>query len=204
MSTRKIKVVGLTGAHCTGKTTTALAFVKQRKDYMFLKTSVGSVFDKHGIKPNDTLSIEARLNLQIDILATVKNYLEEARMGEVNVILDRTPLDMAAYTLAEVNQSSGGELMKDTNLNDKLCKYLDECIEVTNAYFNRIIAFSPVIPLVPDEAANRAAVSRSYVMHIDMLLHGIIQQSPLRTSVKSIPLSMMAIEERVRFISELT
>lgn len=63
-------MLGLSGAHRTGKTTLAQAFAKEQ-DINFLQTSATAVFKAAGLNPAGHLTIEQRIAVQEAMLLSL-------------------------------------------------------------------------------------------------------------------------------------
>ena len=161
-------IIGLTGAHRTGKSTLAKAFADKYHDEVKLcLTSASQVFQRLGYSPQAELDFETRLTIQEEILKELtKQYKEHT--GQM-AITDRTPIDMLAYTLAEVNRQT-----LTPKLDTRLRKYSERCYDVTNQYFGVLIVVQPGIPLVDDPT--KAPATEGYIEHINALICGLVAQ----------------------------
>ena len=91
--------VGICGAHRVGKSTLA-RLLADRMALTMIDAGVSKVFAEMGLSPSSTLDASSRLSVQERIL----KKFEQVMSGGERVIIDRTPIDMVAYLLADMNQ----------------------------------------------------------------------------------------------------
>ncbi len=106
-------------------------------------------------------------------------------------ITDRTPLDMAAYTLADIQGST------EVNL-PALEEYLDRCVGATNKFFGQLVLVQPGIPLVHEEG--KAALNEGYLEHLNFLMLGLCNDERIKSRFFCIPRVVKGIEDRVRLV----
>lgn len=176
--------IGLCGAHRVGKTTLAQA-VSQATGIPFLKTHTSHIFQQHGLDPAKPMAFETRLAIQQEILAAGETvWLQETN----NFISDRTPLDMAAYTLADIHGT--------TTINETAFRqYLTNCIEKTNRFFSTLIIVPPGIPLVPEPG--KAALHNAYIEHIHTLVVGLCHDERISATVHHLGRDVLSLDDRV-------
>lgn len=160
--------IGLCGAHRTGKTTLAIA-LSQRLNIPFVDIGTSAIFAEQGLNLALPMDIRTRLEIQRKILDHAVDIWFEM---DQPFICDRTPIDMMAYTLAEVQ---GNTLDKD--LEWELGNYLLLCKRVTKRYFGNLILVPPAIPLV--DTIGKASLSKSYIDHVHYLCLGLFHESPV-------------------------
>lgn len=177
--------IGLCGAHRVGKTTLALA-VSQAADIPFLKTHTSQVFAKHGLDPAKPMPFHTRLSIQQEILTAGEEIWTQA---SGRFITDRTPLDMAAYTLADIQ----GTTEVDSSA---LLGYLHSCIEKTNQFFSTLIIVPPGIPLVLEPG--KAALHAAYIEHIHTVIVGLCHAPNITARVSQMNRSILSLEDRVK------
>lgn len=165
----KYSGIGLCGSHRTGKTTTAKKLAIDN-DIPFVETTTSAVFAEHGLKPSSPMDFSTRLWIQDKVLAAAEEIWDQHR----HFITDRTPLDMLAYTLADIQ---GLTQVEFATLED----YVKHCFEATNHYFGSLCVVQPGIPLVA--APGKAALNEAYIEHLNTLVLGLClderQQVPL-------------------------
>jgi predicted ATPase len=181
-------MIGLTGAHRTGKTTLAKAY-SERTGIPFVQTSASGVFAKLGCDPKADYSFPERLAIQMAILEHLNG--EYSKAG-ICFITDRTPLDAAAYTLADVTRASEGSIMYGRHI----MRYLEDCIEVTNRHFTTIVVVQPGIELVEEEG--KAPANPAYVEHIAQIIMGLVVDQRVQPCHYYIARHMLELEARIQ------
>ena len=176
---------GLCGSHRTGKTTLARE-VAGIQGIPLVRTTTSEVFAANNLDPAAKMDFATRLWIQHKIVAAA---LEVWQAAETPFITDRTPIDMMAYTL--------GDIQGDTEVDfSELEKYLDYCFQVTNEVFSRLVVLQPAIPLVPEEG--KARLNKGYIEHLNILILGLCSDERLRCPVRVIPRNVLDLGERVR------
>ncbi|ULA65057.1 MAG: Shikimate kinase [Nitrospira sp.] len=177
--------IGICGAHRVGKTTLALA-ASQAANIPFLKTHTSQVFAKHGLDPAKPLPFQTRLSIQQDILTAGETVWNQAAGP---FITDRTPLDMAAYTLADIQGA--------TEVNSPaLLAYLQHCIDKTNRFFSTLIIVPPGIPLIDEPG--KAALQEAYITHIHTLIVGLCHDPQISAKVFQMDRAILSLDNRVQ------
>jgi hypothetical protein len=179
--------IGLCGAHRTGKTTLAEALAAQTKK-PFVKTSTSEVFRQHGLDPAQALDFKKRLEIQKQILIS---YIETWSAQPQSFITDRTPVDLMAYTLADIQGNTEVDF-------PELERYLERCFEATNKYFDVLIVLQPGIELIAAEG--KAALSRAYIEHLNSLILGLCHDERLESGVVCIKREITDLDGRIRKI----
>lgn len=90
-------MIGLCGAHQTGKTSLARAYA-EATGAMFIESPVTNIWTELGLDPsNPNFGFKTRLDAQELILERLDKAYASA--AGVNAIADRTPIDMLGYTM---------------------------------------------------------------------------------------------------------
>jgi chloramphenicol 3-O-phosphotransferase len=160
--------IGICGAHRTGKTTLAKNLAKSL-DMPFIEIGASAIFAADHLDPAKPMDFRTRLYIQQQIL---KHAVDVWFEMDQPFICDRTPIDMMAYTLAEVQ---GNTL--DEELEFELSQYLYDCKEATEKYFSYLVLVPPAIPITA--AKGKASLSKGYIEHIHTLVAGLFHQSPV-------------------------
>lgn len=164
--------------------------ISQRMGIPFVKTGTSEVFRQHGLDPSNPLDFEKRLWIQHKILNAAERVWQSE---EKPFVTDRTPLDMAAYTLADIRGST------EVNFAE-LEGYLSRCFDVTNKIFKLLVLVQPGIPLVYEEG--KAALNESYLEHLNFLILGLCNDARIKSIFLYIDRHTTDIENRVRTILE--
>ncbi|MEY3303918.1 MAG: hypothetical protein RLZZ139_2291 [Cyanobacteriota bacterium] len=162
--------LGLCGAHRTGKTTLAIA-ISSDLNLPFVRTTTSQVFAQLGLDPAEPMDFQTRLFVQNHVLDAAEQVWQESASPFIS---DRTPIDMIAYTLGDIQ----GKTDVDFNL---LSQYIDRCFASTNQFFQNLAIIQPGIPLVYEEG--KAALNAAYIEHINVLVIGLCSDRRLKTNV---------------------
>ena len=180
-------MIGLCGAHRTGKTTLARAFA-EKHGLEFVQTSATQVFKDLGFDAATHYDFATRLTIQEEILKRFdKQYAE---IGCKSAIADRTPLDMLAYTMAEAVQHA-----VPAELQARFKKYVQSCIDVTNKRFGVLLVVQPGIQIVAEEG--KAALNEAYIEHLNSIILGLSVDERIKAAHFYIPRHMTDKDERL-------
>lgn len=156
-------MIGLCGSHRVGKTTLAKEYAKGAS-IPFVETNVGDIFKTMGFDPKMDYGFKIRMIIQNKIL-DVSEKLWGKYEGEF--ITDRTPIDMLAYTMADVQREN---LDKDDE--SIFMEYMDRCLNSASRHFSLLVVVQPGIPLI--EAEGKAPNNIAYIEHINSLIIGSV------------------------------
>jgi predicted ATPase len=183
-------LLGLTGSHRTGKSTLAKAFAEQN-DMAFVDSGTTRIFERLGLKPGPHLPFEKRLEVQRLILeAFTERYAQQA----ASFITDRTPIDFAAYMLADVKGRPEEDAIE-------VMSYVADCIEVANTYFHTLVLVSPGIPYVEEDG--KPPLDLGYQEQVHSLIAGFMCEPALVTGVDMFPRSMTDADERLEELTRI-
>ena len=149
--------LGLCGAHRTGKTTMAIA-IGDRLNIPFVRTTTSQVFAQLGLDPAEPMDFKTRLFVQNHVLDAAEQVWQNSG---IPFISDRTPIDMIAYTLGDIQ----GKTEVDFDL---LSEYIDRCFVSTNHFFQNLAIIQPGIPLVYEQGKAAPSVDK-----LDELLRAV-------------------------------
>ena len=183
--------IGLCGAHRTGKTTLAIALSK-KLNMPFVEIGTSKLFSDRKLDPAKPMDFKTRLYIQRVILNHAESIWFE--MDE-SFICDRTPIDMAAYTLAEAQ----GDTL-DKELEWELADYLRDCQEVTERFFGYLFLIPPAIPLVDE--VGKASLSQGYIEHIHRLCVGFFHDSDALQAGCRLGRSVTDLDKRVKLVAD--
>lgn len=177
--------IGLCGAHRTGKTTLAMELANV-KGAQFVRTRVSEIFKESGLHPAQPMDFATRLSVQFRILEACESDWQSA--GE-NFITDRTPVDLMAYTL--------GDIQGDTAVNDaNFDLYIKRCFDAANRFFDTLVIVQPGIPL--EAADGKAALNKAYIEHINSLIIGLCHDERLNCRLLRIDRTVIELGERIK------
>jgi hypothetical protein len=136
------------------------------------------------------MDFKTRLFVQNHVLDAAEQIWQESGTLFVS---DRTPIDMIAYTL--------GDIQGKTDVNfDLLSQYIDRCFASTNKFFQRLAIIQPGIPLIYEEG--KAALNAAYIEHINILVIGLCNDLRLKAQVFCNDREAIALDVRIRNILE--
>jgi hypothetical protein len=193
--------IGLTGPHRCGKTTLAEAFVKANPEYVLVRSGISNAFASRGLTPQSKIPFETRLDIQIDLLELQDKAFKEAGS---TFITDRTPLDLIAYTLAEINGDAARQLQDSKALSGRLSGYLSRCASVAYNNLDRVVVVSDLPSLTPDPT--KGASSRFYCDKIRTLLNETFinfQESSSNPPVMDMSNELTDLGGRVAYLNRL-
>lgn len=184
-------MIGLVGAHRTGKTTLAKQYA-DKAGIKFVETSVSAIWRELGYDPAVTYDFETRLMVQEQILVRIDAML--AHYAGTDFITDRTPLDMAAYLLGDAI----GDRVPD-HLQGRVKKYVQDCFDTTNKRFGVVCLVQPGIPILFEEG--KAALNEAYIEHLNSLMFGLVVDERLHCHHYYLPRAVTGKKERLEALS---
>lgn len=183
------KGLGLCGSHRTGKTTLAQKF-SEGYGLPFVVTTTSDVFAENGLKPSSPMDFSTRLWIQDKIITAA----EEVWSGcDTPFITDRTPLDMLAYTLGDIQGIVTVEFAP-------LQTYIERCIESTNRFFGALCVVQPGIALIA--APGKAALNLAYIEHLNTLVLGLCADERITVPYHLLPRATIDLGERCSFLAQ--
>lgn len=189
-------MLGLSGSHRTGKTTLAEAFARKH-DFLFVRTSASEVFAQMGLDPKAEYPIEQRLVIQTMLLGVFEKQYEKASRERSLWIADRTPIDLAAYMLADVQR---GTTQHNPKLGRMVDDYVARCYEVAQRHFSLVLLIPPGIPL--RDEPGKAQACPAYVEHIHLLQTGLLCDERCKVRSYRLPRYVTDLDERVDCIEQ--
>ena len=184
-------MIGLIGAQGVGKTTLAKAYAAKFGAH-YLDASVTKIIREAGYDPSAAgqYDFATRLVLQQIVLRGVDKLYAAAPIG-MEVITDRTPLDMLGYTLCEAVGNAVPEHLWDT-----LDRYIANCFEVTNKRFSTVMLVQPGIPLQAGRDG-KAVANRPFIEHLNAMYLGFVSDQRLRIGNFYLHRGKLDLDERV-------
>jgi hypothetical protein len=184
-------IVGLMGAHRTGKTKLAAEFVKKNPSFKFAATSVSAIMKSRQMDPAFDYPISVRIAMQNIILEELDRHYG---LHKEKTVFDRTPLDAAAYLLADVQREN-----VDPGLHPEICAYVQRAIDITNRRFSMLVFIPPVLPLVHE--AGKAPATPAYVEHISQIINGLRTDERMKVKHFLMPRHYVDLDKRVAGMS---
>lgn len=171
-------VYGFCGAHRSGKTTLARR-VAEDLGIEFLEVRTGPVMKAHGINIVADMPMNERIAAQEILLAHHVKTIEEAGRP---LITDRTPLDMAAYTLGEVFMNRlKMETDEERRLDARVDAYVATCMALFRRHYQAAVMVKPLEIYVDEDG--KPPASRAYQWHFNYLLRGLLDSSKITHAI---------------------
>lgn len=179
-------IYGLAGASGVGKTTLG-EMVADSLQIDFVKTSITELAMKRGYNAIGFLSLRERLELQRGLL---EDHLEQISKLNTPVILDRTPLDLIGYMMAEVHMNSAVNLTASEM--KAAAAYVSICQYAACEKFDAIFHLAP-LPFY-ETADTRPGENPAYQAHVDLIIRGSLHQ--LEGQISCMTLGTTDLNER--------
>lgn len=183
-------IIGLTGAHRCGRTTLAEKFA-ELTEYEFIPANIHEAQKEIGFdSSNQSYGFADRMSIQEHLL----KHLEKVYAANSNkkVIVDRTPFDLAIYTLAAAHDKLTAEE------SERMSAYLMRCIEASNRYLNTVVVVQPGIKIVETEKS--PACNDSYLQKLNAMAIGLLNDERSRVAHFYIPRYVLDLDARVNAI----
>lgn len=181
-------MIGLCGAHRTGKTSLARAYA-EKHGIAFVETPVSAIFRELGHDPAAAFDFKTRLDIQEVILERL-----DAVYGALNpteqAITDRTPIDLMGYTMSEAIGAAVSAADQE-----RFKKYVQRCFDVVNRRFSTLVLVQPGIPLKVEEG--KAVVNAAYIEHLNSLMLGLSVDQRVKIAHFYIPRQVLGMDERL-------
>lgn len=161
---------GITGSHGSGKTTLAKALADSL-GVDFMPSDITGIAKSLGYDPVAPMTLNERIVMQQRILEAFTKKLDD--LAGTATVIDRTPIDMMAYTLAEVGMYSHMFLTPEEK--EQLNDYSLACLRLARTKFYAFILTNP-LPIY-EEDMKRPAFNPSYQHHLHFLIRGILTQT---------------------------
>lgn len=182
--------MGLTGAHRTGKTTLAKSLSEINEAPLAL-SSASAVAEEMGIDLTKPLKFDMRLAFQERLLDA---YEKLYASYDCLFFSDRTPLDLAAYLIADVpNDLTDEDVITRTN------NYVERCMAVTEKYFCMVTVVQPGIQYVAEPG--KPLPNSSYQEAINTICLGLMYDDRLQANFDVLPRRVTDHNERLKWIS---
>jgi hypothetical protein len=183
--------IGLCGAHRTGKTSLCVRLAEKNSFLPFVRTSAKEAAVEFGFDVDNPGTFEERMDWQEYLLAHFATIYEDQNSYFVT---DRTPLDMAAYLLAD---APVGQL--DPALDKRVANYLERCQELTELHFKHLILVQPGIQHVVVEGS--PAPNRAYQEKLNALMLGL--GFDYKRPLTQLPRSLTNFDDRAATIAKI-
>lgn len=154
--------IGLAGAHGVGKSTIAKSLA-DIYGLTFITSAGAKTIKKFNFDMEHDNRLETGMKMQAEQLSAMIDELQ----GKISYVSDRTPIDAAAYLLADATAPAGSIFTQmDTVM------YVEQAMELTAEHFDLVILVPPAIDFV--EREGRAPQNEAYREHLHMLCRGML------------------------------
>lgn len=182
--------IGLCGAHRTGKTTLATSVAAQLK-IEHVASGVSAIAAEYGFDMDKHRRDEPRFTrMQKHILID----LVQAVSDKAQFVSDRTPLDAAAYLIADVQANTG-----DAEWQEFVIEYQSKAIQATDHYFDAVLLVPPAVPFDPMDG--KPGANLAYQEHHHLLCAGLLTE--LAIPCAQLPRDLVNLQERVNAVVEM-
>lgn len=155
--------IGLCGSHRSGKSTLARLFAEVN-DVPMIASSVSSIALRYDFDMDkDRRDVPAYREMQEVIL----NTLEKSFRDQPIFVSDRTPLDAAAYLLADMQANTGSPIFQEGVL-----QYVDRALRLTNELFDAVLLVPPGIDFEPMDG--KPGGNLAYQEHHHLIVRGLM------------------------------
>lgn len=183
---------GFCGAQRVGKSTLAQE-ISKIIGAPALMTSGSKVFAEMGLDPKVDYPIETRMDIQRRILDAFADQYRTTRIESDVFFADRTPIDLIAYTLADVRREN-----VPSNMEKVIESYVKDCFDVSNEFFSVLFVVQPGIE--PIEEAGKAPASYAYTEHISNMVMGLVVSEFVKSDHFYIPRRHTSLENRIKCV----
>lgn len=184
-------MIGLTGSSGCGKTTLAKK-LSSELGIQFVPSMVREGHRLCGMSSAPHYNFSKRMQVQNKILDLAEQSYKDAERGFVS---DRTPLDMLAYTMADVGR---------TNLSPQhsnmFFDYIQRCFEVANMHFGTIVVVQPGIQMVNDGGRPTCG---AYAEHINSIIMGLVTDQRMGCVKYFINRDIVDLEKRMNVVIKI-
>lgn len=148
---------------------------------------MSAIFRDLQLDPKVDYKLIERLAIQQVILERIGAIYRKA--GNV-FISDRTPIDMLAYMLADVQRSN-----VPAQVEKYVEAYMKDCFALANEHFSTLVLVQPGVPIADEEG--KAPATFAYMEHINSLCLGLMVNEKITASHYMIPRLMTGFEQRI-------
>lgn len=163
-------IILLAGAHASGKTTLATALAERTRTPFFPSKS-SAIHAAHGVMGGDDIPFGQRCKVQLAIYTAFCDDFIVALDGNQGGVFDRTPIDFAAYLLADVRRSMRQDEIALVERYVAGC--IDQLVSVAIPSGAKIFMVER-LPQIEDRGLGKPPANPAYARLIETLITGIL------------------------------
>jgi hypothetical protein len=182
--------IGLTGAHRTGKTTLAKLWC-EKTGIDFKTISMTEILADEGLRTIDIKDAETRLRIQRKAVERCDRVFGNLK---TSFISDRTPIDVAAYTLTDAVEG----FYKTSEQQEEALHIVRQCVDITNAYFNGVMMLRPSPSIGYKEEDGKPTADLAYQKNLDITILGLMMDLDVQTDLWVAPET--SLKKRLRVL----
>ncbi len=186
-------IIGFSGESGTGKSWVAEKLATQL-GFHYQPSRGAEVAAEINFDVNAPHTFVERLNYQEDVL----EKMIEDNCLHLNAVFDRTPLDLAAYTIIAANSDPSNELLK---------QYVEDCYKTCDELFDTIVLVSPPYEELLGDCEYKPGrlIAEVHGYNHRALFDAVLKTLMIKPSIaeKTIVIpENLHFEERVKFVKE--
>ena len=191
-----MKLLGLVGAHRTGKTT--LANILSNDILSKIPISISEMQAEIGYdSAKQDYTFAERVEIQEHLLISFKKKLNSftglpLRTKICTRVSERTPLDLIGYATVNLPDSPTQDQL------DWLNSYADACIRLTNKFYHRIVLVQPGIEYVPC----KTSAQEDLIEPLNAVYLHTILKSDLTVKSMILDRKVTDLDTRIKYIKE--
>lgn len=190
-------MIGLVGAHRTGKSTLCQALQEVRQGFLKEhKISISKMQSQLGYNSsNQSYDWETRKSIQSYLLSMFESSLGLGRIQLAQMLVrisERTPLDLIGYTVVNMPDNATQEDI------EWVSAYTEKCIRLTNQYYSNIFLLQPGISYVECETSAKEDLMES----LNAVYLRTFLDPRLTVEKHIVPADMLDLAERIGFVLE--
>lgn len=181
-------MLGLVGAHRTGKTTLAETYAK-KSGATFVQMNVGALQREIGYdSSNQSYDFDTRMKIQEHLLQRFDEIYSSVK--SLNAVCDRTPLDLIGYAMLAVN-----DRLSEAQ-SARLIQFVTDCINLANERFTAFVLLQPGLPITQSETSAKSIMA--LIEKLNTIYLGAFSDERLIVPHFYIPRLMVNLDTRVK------
>lgn len=181
--------IGFVGPHRSGKTTLA-RLLAEEMEVDLVESAVSDIAKKMKFDMGAKNSIGRRMEFQEKVLV---DFLNTQTEREGDFVSDRTPIDAAAYLMADVQATVGTPAQ-----HEEILEYCDAAMRMLSKTYDVVIFVPAAIPV--ETAEGKPPMNSAYQEHHGMICAGMLCDDQVEVYWDSIPRECTDLEERMECI----